>query len=112
MKAAVGRRTGAMRETSTLLCFWVVNRVNVQPKLTEKTLKPKIHIINTFQNNNNNYKLMSLEIWSNNVTLKSQVKVLYIQTYIQVKKLKKYFLSYLNLSVFFKLSDSFSFIIR
>lgn len=55
---------------------------------------------------------MSLEIWSNNVTLKSQVKVLYIQTYIQVKKLKKYFLSYLNLSVFFKLSDSFSFIIR
>ena len=51
-----------MRETFTLLYFWIVNHVNVQPKLTEKTLKPKIHIINMFQNNNNYYKLMSLEI--------------------------------------------------
>lgn len=42
--------------------FLAVNLVNVQPKLTEKTLKPKICIINMFQNNNNYYKLMSLEI--------------------------------------------------
>ena len=61
VKAAIGRRTGGRRETSTLLYFGVVSHVSVQPELTEKTLKAKIHIINTSQNNNY-YKLMSLEI--------------------------------------------------
>lgn len=59
-----------MQERLPSFYILAVNYVNVQPKLTEKTLKPKIIIINMFQNNNNYYKLMSLEI-SSLIMLKS-----------------------------------------